>query len=87
MLRTNKGQIGESINWVVATIIIIVVLLIFIYVSIALGKTKSLDTGVKDNSEASSVDLIKTKTEIAFSLKDTNKNKIEEWIALENENE
>lgn len=84
MLSNKKAQIGETLTWVVATIIIVVVLLIFIYVSIALGKSKAVDT-IKIKTEESSVDWIEVKTNLAYSLNNENQNKINEWIDLENE--
>jgi hypothetical protein len=73
-----KGQVGESITWVVATIILIVVLIVFIYASIALAKAKSL-TPIKSDSEESA-DWVNSKTQIAYSINSNNKNKIGEWI-------
>jgi len=79
-MKNKRGQVGESITWVVATIIVIVLLLIFIYASILLSKTKSLKLDVKANSE-DSFDWINSKTQIAYSINDNNKNKIEGWIS------
>ncbi len=84
--KNRKAQVGESITWVVATIILIIVLIIFIYASIALAKTKSLKLNVKEDSE-DSADWINSKTQIAYSINSNNKNKIEEWISQNNENE
>lgn len=36
----NKGQIGETLTWIVATLIILVILIIFIFGSSLLAKTK-----------------------------------------------
>jgi hypothetical protein len=84
ILKCNKrAQIGETITWVVATLIIVAILVIFVVISIALGKTKNLASNRNVNVGESSLDLIKTKTEIAYTLNSQNKNKIEEWIALE----
>jgi hypothetical protein len=38
----NKGQIGDTITWVIATIIIIVILIFFIFGSSMLASTKSV---------------------------------------------
>lgn len=84
---TNKrGQVGESITWIVATIVLIVLLIIFIYASIALSKVKSLKTNIKPDS-SSSVDWINSKTQIAYSIDSSNKNKIQGWISQAKENE
>lgn len=85
MLNSKKAQIGETVTWVVATLIIIAVLVIFIIISVALGKTKNLTSNRNVDVGNSAIDLIKTKTEIAYSINSQNKNKIEEWIALEGE--
>lgn len=37
-----KGQVGETITWVIATIIIVVVLMFFVFGATALGATKSI---------------------------------------------
>jgi uncharacterized protein (UPF0333 family) len=85
-MKNKRGQIGESITWVVATIILIVILIVFIYASIVLSKTKSLKFDIKANSE-DSVDWINYKTQMAYSISTDNKNKIEQWISLEKKNE
>jgi ABC-type Fe3+ transport system permease subunit len=79
-----KAQVGETITWLVATIIIIVVLLIFVYASVVLSKTKALKKDIKIDSQDSSFNWIFAKTEIAYSINNQNKNKIEGWIAQEN---
>jgi hypothetical protein len=86
MLKFNrKAQIGETLSWVVATLIIVLILVIFVIASIALGKTKNLVSNRNVNVGDSEIDLIKTKTEIAYALNSQNKNEIENWINLENE--
>jgi len=84
--RNKRAQVGETLTWIVATIIIIVVLLVFIYASIALGKTKSVHK-IKISAEESSVDWINIKTNIAYSLNNQNKIKIDEWIGGEKNEE
>jgi len=86
MLNNKKGQIGESITWVVATIILIVILIVFIYSSIALAKIKSIKPDVSVDSE-DSLDWVNSKTQMAYSINNMNKNKIEKWISEEMENE
>ena len=84
---TNKrAQIGETISWVVATILLVVVLIIFIYASVALSEVKNIKSGSKENSE-DSADWVNSKTEIAYSINADNKNKIAEWIMQEKKNE
>ncbi|MCR4327357.1 MAG: hypothetical protein NUV46_02130 [Nanoarchaeota archaeon] len=38
--KDSKGQIGETLTWIVATLIIIVILIVFIFGASLLGKTK-----------------------------------------------
>ena len=40
----NKGQIGETLTWIVATVIILLVLTFFIFGASLLGKTKKVGT-------------------------------------------
>lgn len=40
--KNNKGQVGDTITWFVATIAIIVILLFFIFGASMLGSTKSI---------------------------------------------
>ncbi|PJE81660.1 hypothetical protein COU58_01825 [Candidatus Pacearchaeota archaeon CG10_big_fil_rev_8_21_14_0_10_32_42] len=44
LFKNSRGQIGETLTWVVATIIILVILIFFIFGSSLLGKTKSVGT-------------------------------------------
>lgn len=82
MLNNRRAQVGESVTWVVATIILIIMLIVFIYASILLSKIKYLKFDIKTSSQ-SSVDWINSKTQIAYSINSNNKNKIEEWISQE----
>jgi len=76
-----KGQIGEIMTWVVATIIIVVILILFVYASSVLAqKTKVIKVkGLKIDFKKD-VDLLETKIEIVYSLSsDENKEIIDEW--------
>jgi flagellar biosynthesis protein FlhB len=78
---TNKrGQVGESVTWIIATIVLIGILMIFIFISVALSKTKSLEVGLKEGAE-DSADWINSKTQMAYSISASNKNKIQGWIS------
>jgi len=85
-MTNKKGQVGESITWVVATIILIVLLIIFIYASIVLSEFKSLKINTKKISTGSA-DWIDSKTQMAYSISSSNKNKIQAWISQETANE
>jgi hypothetical protein len=41
-MLNKKGQVGETLTWIVATIIIVVVLLFFLFGSSLLAETKSI---------------------------------------------
>ena len=85
MLNSKKAQVGESVTWIIATLIIVMILLIFIYASVILGKTKTIKRDIKIDSGNLSLDWIKIKTEIAYKFNIQNKNKISSWIAQEDE--
>lgn len=82
--RNKKAQVGETLTWIVATLVIIGTLLIFIYASIALAKVKSVNSGeVKTQIKQIStedIDWIASKNQMAFSRNQENGNKIEVWI-------
>jgi hypothetical protein len=85
ILKYNKkAQIGETLTWVIATLIIALILVLFVIASSTLGKAKNLTSSKKGEIENSKIDFIKTKTEMAYAINNQNKDKIEEWIALEN---
>ncbi len=87
ILTNKKAQIGETITWVIATVIIVVVLLLFIYAAIALGKLNSVDSsGVKIKVGSSSIDWINTKTQLAENINNANLNSINAWILQEGGN-
>lgn len=41
-MKSKKGQVGETITWIVATVAIVVILIFFIFGSSLLGSTKSI---------------------------------------------
>ena len=52
MLNSKKAQIGETLTWIIATIIIILIMVVFIYISSSLAeKTKIIDLKDKVFSE------------------------------------
>jgi hypothetical protein len=81
-MMNKKGQVSETMTWVIVTILLVVILLVFIYLSVALSKTKSLNANIKSGSE-NSVNWVNSKTQIAYSINSNNKNKIQAWIAEE----
>ena len=74
MLDNKKAQIGETMTWVIATIVIIAVLIISIYAASLLANTKKTLSYQKEKRES---DLLMEKSLFAyFSVDDTKKNLI-----------
>jgi hypothetical protein len=78
-MRNKKAQLGETMTWIVATIIIVVILTIFIYSSSILAKVKIINFPDLKVDSAENV-WIETKTFLAFEFKDENQEIIENWI-------
>lgn len=86
MLNNKKAQIGETMTWVIATIIIVVIMSIFIYTSTLLAKTKSVNLPDSKIWEEKETDLISMK--ISFAYKKTPLEKrgiVDKWLEKENE--
>jgi len=66
----NKGQVGETMTWVVATIIIIAILIISIYAASILANTKKTLLYQKEKTES---DLLMEKSLFAYFLSDGEK--------------
>ena len=43
MLRNKSGQVGETMTWVVATIVIVVILILSVYAALILAQKKHLE--------------------------------------------
>ena len=69
LLNQKKGQIGETMTWVVATLIIVVILSISIYTSSIVSKTKILNS-VDFDPEKLKQNLLAKKSMMAFLLTD-----------------
>ena len=84
MLRGRRGQTGETLTWIVATLVVIVVLLLTIYVALVLSKTKGLGIGdLKTDNEESFLEM---KTSLAHKAAgNDNKNAIDDFLEDENE--
>lgn len=68
---SKRGQIGETITWVVATIIIVVILIISVYAASLLANTRKTLSYQKEEIEG---DLLMEKSLFAyFSASDTKK--------------
>jgi hypothetical protein len=77
-----RGQVADTMTWIVATIIIVLVLILFVYASSILAKTKGIERFVKGlfSEDDEEVDWIKVKTDLAYEIEDKNKALIEKWI-------
>jgi biopolymer transport protein ExbB/TolQ len=84
MLKNKKAQVGETITWIIATIVLIAILMIFIFTSLALSKLKLFKVNLKTDS-VERINWIGEKTEMAYSLNSENKNRIQLWISKEGE--
>ncbi|MBU4069719.1 MAG: hypothetical protein KJ646_01945 [Nanoarchaeota archaeon] len=80
-MLNKKAQISNTMTWIIATIVVIVMLMIFIYTSSLLAKT----TKINYEESKKQVDWIKSKTSLAYLIKEDNKATIDEWIKKENE--
>jgi hypothetical protein len=79
--KNKKAQIGETMTWIVATIIIIVVLSIFIYTSDLLSKTKNLTLADSKISLDKDKDIIKIKSSFAYEKTLPEKKPLaKEWV-------
>lgn len=54
-IKNIKAQVGETITWVIATIIILAILMFFIFGAVTLSSTKSLNEGFKVSFVSSEV--------------------------------
>jgi hypothetical protein len=86
MLKNKKAEIGETITWVVATLIIIAALIIFLFLSSLLAKIKTIEIGdVKSDFEDDS-HVLPRKTQIAHQILENKNREIIDKI-LEKKNE
>ncbi len=76
-----KAQVGDTMTWIVATIIIVVTLIIFIYVSSALKVVKDIKIPDLKTDSEEDVNWLEKKISFAHLLAyDKNKKEIDEWI-------
>lgn len=66
--RNKKAQIGETLTWIVATLIIIVILVFSIFITFFLGKTKNLSKDNRGFSLGESEDLFVMKSLSGYLL-------------------
>jgi hypothetical protein len=76
MFVNKKAQIGETMTWVVATIIIIVTLIVSLFISSSLSDAKELIVKAKDiasSGEKIKFDVILEKSVLTYFLSAENK--------------
>lgn len=80
---SKKAQVGETLTWVIATIIIIVILLASVFISSELSKIKKI-IHLADEKKLSEKDLLMQKTIFAYLL-DKNENSHAKIKSLQDE--
>ncbi len=99
--KNQKGQIGETMTWVVATLVIIVILLLSVYAALILAKAKGFKIGELEIEEEEGLyngigyiqfnnggKILDTKTSLAHELANNeNKNAIDDFLEEANKNE
>jgi hypothetical protein len=68
MLKSKKAQTGETISWVVATLVIIGILILFVYISSTLAKAKTVNFGDLKSDLSGKYLVLTEKTAIAYQL-------------------
>jgi hypothetical protein len=85
-IRKNKkkAQIGETLTWIVATLIIIVILFVFIFASVLMSKVKIIKMGDVETDLKES-NLLEKKTSFAHQIVNHKNEEIIIKILKENE--
>lgn len=73
-LKTKRGQVGETVTWLIATLVIIGIMMLFIYVSYLMAQVKNIGVGNIEIGAEKSLDTISQKTTFAEQITE-NKNK------------
>ena len=81
---SKKGQIGETVTWIPATLIIIGILLIFIGISFLMSKSKAIGIGDVKIDLGKNSEHLAIKTSMAEQLNNQNKDKIENTLREQN---
>lgn len=89
-IKNKNAEVGLTMTWVIATIIIIISISFFIFFADLLAKKSAIKStidkiGTSEDFEFS--EWIKEKTKLAFGLNTNNNEKINSWIQKENEGE
>jgi len=76
MINYKKGQIGSTLTWIVATIIVVVILGIFIYASDILAEGKGVDTSSVSPLDEKTGDLFAAKSLSAYLISNADKGNV-----------
>lgn len=63
-----KAQVGETMSWIIATLIIIGILIIFIYISVLMANVKKINLSDLQSDSKQEVNLLSEKTSFAYKL-------------------
>lgn len=67
-LFSKKGQVGQTVSWIIATVVIIVILIAFIYISVLVSKTKAIGLLGMQSDVAEKPELLIQKTSFSHQL-------------------
>ncbi|MCK9595598.1 hypothetical protein M0R19_00205 [Candidatus Pacearchaeota archaeon] len=79
-----KGQVGETVSWIVATLVIVGILLIFIYFSTLIAKTKLIELRDFKFGSEEKIDLLSQKNSFAYNITNNKNKELIENILKEN---
>jgi len=77
-----RAQIGETVIWIIATLVIVGVLLLFIFISSLMSKVKTIHVGNLE-TDVKVTNLLKEKTSFAYQLTDYKNRELIEGILKE----
>ncbi len=84
--KNKRAQIGATMTWIIATLVIVGILLIFIYISVLMSKTKAVDAGELKADSEYKADILSLKTSFAHQLAgNKDKELINNFIKEQNE--
>jgi hypothetical protein len=84
MLNSKRGDIGKTITWIVATIIIVGILILFVYISSVMSTTKIFKVGEVNSDLGKESQVLSMKTSLAYKLNNSNKEIIDKILGDNN---
>lgn len=82
--KKKKGQVSDTMTWIIATLIIVVILLVFIWASSIISEARNVERFAKsrslDEDSGEKIDWIGIKTSFAYEINNQNKVSIDKWI-------